>query len=108
MTPEQHNAWPFYTVALMLASITLDMCRGFVGAAVRNYALYIQHIGKLQLSSPCHLRYQSAQLPASHLAKSAAECMRGGRHAHAEKTDTLLRQSLFSVPLGASFRLSLE
>jgi len=41
VTPEQHNAWPFYTVALMLASITLDMCRGFVGAAVRNYALYI-------------------------------------------------------------------
>jgi len=39
--PEQFNAWPFYTIALMLASITPDMCRGFVRAAVRNYSLYI-------------------------------------------------------------------
>jgi len=40
-TPEQSNAWPFYYIAVLLSSITPAMCRGFVKAAVRNYALSI-------------------------------------------------------------------
>jgi len=38
-TPKQFNAGPFYCIALMLPSITPALYRGFVKAAVRNYAL---------------------------------------------------------------------
>jgi len=49
--PEQFNAWPLYTLALMLASITPAMSRGFVRAAVRPYSLYTWRTSKKLLSS---------------------------------------------------------
>jgi len=39
VTPEHFNEWPFLCIALMLSSISLAMCRGFVKAAVRNNTL---------------------------------------------------------------------
>jgi len=40
-SPDQFNAWPMLAINSMLESISSDMCRGFVKAAVRRYRMHI-------------------------------------------------------------------
>jgi len=40
-SPDHFNSWPMTAIDSMLLHITGDMCRVFVGAAVRHYNLYV-------------------------------------------------------------------